>query len=225
MKALNANSERKDIFRIDAARHSFLIIQSCFQDLAASLKAIENGNDSNQQALLAFRDVWQIIDYAFRFCSLLSQIRGLKHSDVRFKQCEKCYTEILKARNYVQHLDTTIPTIPDESYPILGTISWSTQNRTKSITLSVGSHPKGTQFHSLIYDTVNGVFLNGIILNFETFGINILKTIERTKSGHEYLNEWLIANDRLSVIESKPSIFTFTIPPHSFALADNACTE
>jgi hypothetical protein len=225
MKALNANSERKDIFRIDAARYSFLIIQSCFQDLTASLKFIENGDNSNQLALQAFRAAWQIIDYTFRFCSLLSQLRGLKHSDTRFKRAERCYLEVEKARNYVQHLNTTIPVIPDESYPILGTISWPAQNKTTSITLSVGSHPKGTQFRSLIYDTVKGEFVNGIILNFETFGINILKIMDQVEAGYGYLNDWLIANDRLSNIESKPSIQTFSIPPHIFARVENTHTE
>lgn len=211
MKALNATCDRKEVFRIEAARYSFEIIQACFQDLYTSLQAIEQGDTSSSQAIMAFRNAWQVIDYAHRYCTLLSQVRNLKHKDARYKTIERCQEKVGKARNYIQHLTTSIPNIPDESYPILGTLSWSSDSRRKSITLAIGSLPKGTQLHSLALDTKEFVFSSGVFIHFDSFNINLEKTVTQIKQGHTYLCEWLETNNLLSSVESAPSVLTFNV--------------
>ena len=154
MKAIENISDRIIIYSVEAARFSYKMMESSFSDLQKLLSSIEDDTLTNDIALYVFKYAWQFIDMSFRFGRMLAQIRGLKHKEVGFKGVEKALVDIEKARNYIQHLNSKIPEVSKEIYPILGAVSWASKDKQKSFTVALGAMPTGTSFNSLSFDTM-----------------------------------------------------------------------
>ena len=162
--------------------------------MQSHLDKIKDEAVSDEIALFIFKSIWQFIDMSFRFGRILAQIRGLKHKESRYNNVEHALVSIDKARNYIQHLNSQISSVSDEIYPILGAVSWASKDKQKSFTIALGVLPTGTSFHSVSFDTRSKEFISDIILNIDTFSVNITASNKSMQSGFEYLSEWLDAN-------------------------------
>lgn len=187
-------SDRITTYGIEAAKYSYKIMESSFSEMQNHLDKIKDETVSDDIALFVFKSIWQFIDMSFRFGRLLAQIRGLKHRESRYCNAEHALVSIQKARNYIQHLNSQIPSVSDEIYPVLGAVSWASKDKKKSFTMALGMLPTGTSFHSLSFDTRSKEFLSDTILNIDTFSVNITACNKSMQAGFEYLTEWLDAN-------------------------------
>jgi len=206
MKEIANISDRIVIYSVEAARFSYKMMEASFCDLQELLRSVENNALTNEIALSAFKYVWQFIDMSFRFGRMLAQIRGLKHKEMGFKNVEKALVNIEKARNYIQHLNSQVPVVSKEIYPILGAVSWASKDKQKSFTLALGALPTGTSFHSLSFDTMSKEFMDDIILNIDTFSVNLTECSKLMCSGFEYLNNWIDTNGYSSTKDIEPNI-------------------
>ena len=159
-------------------------------------------------ALKAYKAAWQLIDYAFRFLTVVSQIRGLKHGEPRFESARRALPSVEQARNFVQHLNSGIPTLSDETYPILGALTWSSDGGKRSHVLSLGRLPKGTQFHTLGYDTEAEAYVDEILLCVDTFTVRLGWMFALVDGCYGYLNEWLADQGLLEDAEFQPNMMT-----------------
>ena len=198
--------DRMTTYSVEAARYSYKMMASSFSSLQDALDSVEHSGATTGIDLSIFMSAWQFIDMGFRFGRVLAQVRGLKHKNENYKKVEKALIDIEKARNYIQHLNSQLSQLTGEIYPILGAISWASKDRQKSFICALGAMPEGTSFHSLSFDTVKKEFLNDIILNIDTFSINLTQCNQQMEYGIEYLTTWADENGYLLTDDSSPSI-------------------
>jgi hypothetical protein len=189
MKSLKHLTDRKAVYRIEAARISFEVLSDSFNGLRQTLQGISGTECDVATALKAYKEAWQFVDYTFRFLAVVNQIRGLKHRDPRFVTAQQSMPEIERARNFVQHLSSGIPKLSDETYPILGALAWSSDGGQKSHVLSLGRLPKGTQFHTVAYDTHEGAYVKDVLLCVDTFVVRMDRAFSLAVGCYEYLND------------------------------------
>jgi len=206
MKTLRAAVDRKEFFKIEAARISYEILSSAYEELTGFLRQFEKDDRTYPVALAAIRQAWQFIDYSFRFMRIVDQIRNLAHKDPRYKNAAKCLEHIEKARNFIQHLASGIPKQVSVVYPVLGVLAWASESREKSFTLSLGTLPPGTHFHTLAYDREKERYAGGFHIYVDTFNVNLTESFSKIKGCSEYLNEWLQTNKMLSDTELIPTL-------------------
>lgn len=205
MKNLRNITNRQIVYRIEAGRFSYLILSESYNDLTAALLTTETEGVDCRKAVTAFRNAWQFIDNAFRFSTVISQIKGFRHKDERFKIVEKTAVQIERARNFIQHLNSGIPGLSDEIYPILGAISWPSRDGKSSYTISLGALPDGTHFNSLGYNKEEKAYKPDILLDVDTFSVNLSESFRAMTSGSEYLNEWLSAQEMIAEQDITPN--------------------
>jgi hypothetical protein len=198
--------DRITIYSVEAARFSYKMMASSFSSLQDTLDAVENNGATRGIDLAIFMSAWQFIDMGFRFGRVLAQVRGLRHKDESYKNVEKALIDIEKARNYIQHLNSQLSQLAGEIYPILGAILWASKDKQKSFICALGAMPEGTHFHSLSFDTVKKEFVDDIILNIDTFAINLTRCNQQMKDGIEYLTVWANENGYSFTDDSSPGI-------------------
>ncbi len=198
MRQLQNITDRKLIFRIGYVRAAFSSMSRSFKRLRETLEMVEKTGVTIGLTMAALDDAWLYIDHAFRFAKGVGQIKGLKHSDPRFKLAQRDIIQLEKARNYTQHLDSELMDLPETSYPVLGVISWSSDNGQCSLTISLGALPTGTEIHSLPFDQNTGAYVPNIILNAGNFSVDISRSMAVQSKCHDYLEEWLLSSDMLS---------------------------
>ena len=210
MKVLKNLSDRKNMYRIEAARVSYLICESSYNELRNLLTEFEDRAPSFSDAIVALRLVWEFVDFAFRFLSVINQIKGLKHKEQAYQLAQDSKNNITKARNFFQHLNTSIPIAGDYIYPIAGAIVWPSRDRTKSYILSAGTIPNGTFLHSHKYDQQEQKYLDEVILNFDTFSVDIQDSYIKLSGAQKYLDEWLDEKNCLDDKDLDPTYLTFS---------------
>lgn len=201
MKAIKNTIDAQTVYRIEAARLSFELLSEAFDALKATLMAIEkkeSHEQTHQDALNATKFALQFIDCTHRFFAVLSQIKGFKHKDDRFKKAEVYARRLVGARNFAQHLNDEIPKITAETYPILGAVSWASENQLTSRTISAGTLPPGTTFHTLAYDTTKHCYNKSVVFNIGNLQIDLSETHYSMNQVHSYLCEWLVESDLVS---------------------------
>jgi hypothetical protein len=208
MKSLSQLTDRKAVYRIEAARISFQVLSDSFNDLRQTLQSISGTECDVPTALKVYKDAWQFVDYTFRFLAVVSQIRGLKHKEPRFASAQRSLPEIERARNFVQHLNSGIPTLSDKTYPILGALAWSEEGGQKSHVLSLGRLPQGTQFHTVAYDTHQGAYVDEVLLCVDTFTVSLGRAFSLAIGCHEYLCDWLASQSLLEGVNHQPTVMT-----------------
>ena len=161
MKSIINADSRNAVSRIEAARLSFEILSDSLNELKQSLRSLEGNREKFEIGKLTMRRVWEYIDWSFRFASVMSQIRGLKHKDPRFKALESDLLNIEFARNFIQHLNSEIPKTADVSYPVSGCILWSSADRKIAFASCMGTISKGMHMNTLTYDKVEGKYVDG----------------------------------------------------------------
>ena len=205
MKSIANLSDRFAIYSIEAARFSFRMMESSFSDLQNLLDLLEHDSLTDAIALSIFKSTWLFIDTSFRFGRMLGQIRGLKHNAIEYKRVEKALVDLEKARNYIQHLNSEIPGLSAETYPILGALSWASKDKQRSFTIALGTLPPGTTFHSLSFDTASKEFVDEIELSIDTFSLNLTECNKLIRSGFEYLADWIESKGYSSTAEIQPN--------------------
>ena len=208
MKSLSNLIDRHELYKIDAARLTYLVAEQAFEDTKVYLALIEKEGCSAKISVALLGSVWQYVDGSFRFFKVLSQIRGLQHKDQRFVRLEKIFPKIVKIRNFIQHLDSGIPKLGDDVYPILGAVSWAAPDRRTSFTVALGALPKGTNFHSLPFDVEQRIYEDEIILNIDTFALKGKETFSALALAREYLDGWLFETKKLADEEFAPTFMS-----------------
>jgi hypothetical protein len=209
MKAIVNTADSQSIYRIEAARISFELLNQAFNELKMTLVAIEEKEKSQysfQDALNVVKLAFQFVDCTHRFFTVLSQIRGLKHKNEIFKNAESYAKKLAVVRNFAQHLNDEIPKITNETYPILGAISWASDDHAVSRTISLGTLPPGTSFHSLAYDTKEQCYNKSIVFNIGNLEIDLTETHNAMVSVQSFFYDWLLEHKLLSDQDVVPNV-------------------
>ena len=208
MKKLQIHNE-VEINKIDASRYLHQIIENTFEVLKKSLGELSRNMQHEKTAVNAISSAWQIIDNAYRYCGLIRQIRGIKHNCNWVRMLDTERNKLSKFRNYIQHLNSDFPNIPAIHYPILGAISWTSNENYTAHTISIGATPKGTRIDSLHYDAKTEKFSNSINFDVLDGTIEIIEHIRIMNICNDNFKTWLDDNEYTNEIEQ--SIFSAQI--------------
>jgi len=209
MKIIGNTEDRVMVYKIEAARFSWLIIEQAYKKLIENLKLLTT-EYTHDLALNTITTTWAIIDNSFRFLRLMEQLRGLKHKNI---QDALNYVEkIENFRNYIQHLNTEVNKLPEEIYPILGAISWPSNDLLESFAISVGTIPPGTIMNSLAFNVLTKKCQPDIIFNALNYSLNISELFKIINKTNNYLNEWLMENNFLINKDGGGNLFRVKFP-------------
>lgn len=213
MKRLRPDIDRQVMLRIEAARIAYALLKRAVLDLQATLADIPSHQTVELGvALIALEKAWAFVDWTHRYATVVSQIRGFRHKDKRYKDLEITAKKVKRMRNYIQHLNSEIPKSDLDIYPISGALSWPSPDRKNCQTLSVGMLPEGTHFHSLPFDISQKAFTGGTTLYSAKHQLDIDQTMNDVTECNQYLTEWLENEKMLQELDANPSFLSVIVP-------------
>lgn len=208
MKSIINAESKIQVFRIESARISFELMADSLSDLKLALRELENNPKSFSFGKTATRRVWEFIDWAFRFGSVISQLKGFRHKDPRFKNYELIHRDIENARNFIQHLNSSIPDLPGVSFPVLGAVLWSSEDRNTSFAFALGTLAPGTEINSLGFEISVGKYVDNIAISYESKTLVLNLVYQTANSVNEYLNEWIANSHFIGDDDLLPTILS-----------------
>ena len=197
MKAIES-AETTQIHKIEASRYSFVILETFWDRILALRLHHADGSAIPESAVTELLySAWGIVDFGFRFCKVVSQVRGLKHKDKRFTTMEKMQQKLTGVRNYIQHLDNETHPKTEQTYPILGALSWSAHDGQTSTTVCLGTLPPDCAMNTMPFSSQEKKYLDEIILHVGESAIELKQAVADLRGAFEYLQEWLEAGNML----------------------------
>ena len=210
MKQLQNLYDRKQIYLVEAARLSFFILKKSYDELIKTLREIEvNSRVNYEQSILSTQNVWQFVDYSYRLFMLMGQIPGLSQRDTRYQVAQRNSKPLDDARNFFQHLNSSVSKLEEKSYPLIGAIAWPSSDLKSSFVITMGTLPAGTQLATIAYDTWQKEFTPHIWLHFGNFAFNVSDCFSTMQKLNEYLNDWLKKLGALSANDGSPTFMAF----------------
>jgi hypothetical protein len=196
---------RLEAYKIEAIRYTYVFATNANENLKTALNKMDSSEINEPDVITALSSCWQIIDNSFRFLRLLQQVKGIRKKEIWMASVAKLDPSVEKFRNYIQHINSHVPRIQPEIYPILGVISWPSKNNQQSNSASMGGNPTGTMINTLSFDTSIGEYLPGIIFNADVFKIdisNLMKSLQLIRDGFD---NWLSENSLFGDGENRAS--------------------
>ena len=110
-----------------------------------------------------------------------------------------------RLRHYVQHLRTSVDSLPALSTPVWGSLSWASETNEKACTtVFSGSLHEGAQFTSLKYDTFSAQLASKLALVVNDIHLDVYKTIDYIKILNTFLALWAAKEGHSYKITSVP---------------------
>jgi hypothetical protein len=184
------------------------MLESAYNDLENCISSINKNSHKESQVIKAITIAWQIIDISFRYINILSMIKGIKHKEPSYRRAEHFIEQIEVFRNYYQHLNTEINDLPLGISPIMGVVSWSTEEEQRTNTITIGTIIKGTVIDTQPYDTKDKRFINGVVFSILNQTISLSELYQVFEGANKYFNSWLLSNDYLGNEQNSPTFFT-----------------
>lgn len=180
LKLIDPQRARALFLCLDGLRYACGICAASYERVLVSLKAFEATATQRMEvpehdAMLTVADIWSVVDSAYRARIIAARTPHLKRLRPDYEIFERNTRPIDAMRNYIQHLDTEISRIGDESTPLWGSISWQGASDPRTaFTLIAGNKLFKQSYVSLVYDTLEHRFVRPIelVVGKETLDIN-----------------------------------------------------
>jgi hypothetical protein len=199
---------------VDALRYSLVLEYRAYAAISRALRAIERDrrlHPSEARALSAINNAWHIVDVVHRVRGLITSVPGLPNKTPEVQVFLRNTAPTEDFRNLYQHLNSEIGKIRTTTNPIMGVLSWVTQNPSKSITMFLGTGAADIQVHTVALDTWRGEFAQTRLFSAGNRDLELDKIHAGCKRIGSYLNEWLRSNNKLAEEEMKVGVFRFDL--------------
>jgi len=155
--AANRSPQEKFVLILEAVKRSLLSAEILLRNVYAELDGIAQDVDAKRpiddRAAAPLISCLGFIDFAFRFKSLMDALPLVSAKHPQMIRLMSALASVESARHHLQHLRGELSTNDAIEYPILGSISWVTNNAVYSMCLGT---PIGTaRFASISYDREN----------------------------------------------------------------------
>lgn len=215
-KAMTEQRRRQTLFSFDTLSLCFGMVRLAAKRIQTSLQDVESckqaGSDYEEALDAAFLDAWSVVDVCHRIRRIIACTPGIKQREPWLQSFLRATEEIEELRNYVQHLDSTIPSISSPWTPVMGTLSWvSSYDDQTCLTTMLGSLENGVTNSSITYDTVNRCFTRKIELSLGTQRVSILDLCDRIACLRKDLKGWAAQQAGWKTISRCTPIFAMTL--------------
>ncbi|BAN68745.1 hypothetical protein [endosymbiont of unidentified scaly snail isolate Monju] len=185
---------REFVFFVDALKYSFSAADRYYKSVQSSLTELEKSGISQiqeNQIVPIISDAWSMIDSAHRIRELIQQAPKLKKNSSEIQVFIRTTKEVEDLRHYVQHLRKGIYSLPEQSTPIWGVLSWvsSTEEKT-SFTIISGTPRKDVSVYSCAYDTLNNKFAQKLILSVNNQRVDMFSLNQRIQALLKFVKQW-----------------------------------
>ena len=216
MRRLINIEDRKQIFIIDAVRFFFVELTHTFAQIQHGLTDIEkklNGGDtlSEDETLPVISACWRTLDTIYRLKGLLGQVRGLSQKSPELQIFYRTISKIEDFRHLYQHLNTDIPKSSEDSGPILGYVTWRTDDPKLGLTVAIGTVPSDTNLYSAVYDRSKDEIVNQTLFVAGTLSIDLNPLPTACEKVRTFFNTWLDSKGYLAEESPHVSIFRLQI--------------
>ena len=186
--------------------------------LRIKLDSIAKMHDESIQCendiVTAILDAWSLIDVCHRIRRLIFQISGLPHNTAALQIFSRATRQVETLRHYVQHFASGIQSIPRNSYPLWGALSWVPSFAPcKCYTIVTGNLLPGINAPSCAYDTHKLQFDQRLMLYASGTSINLQDIADNVGQLRTFFADWLRRDPRFNIIERHIPIMTFEVHP------------
>ena len=214
MKNLANFGSTRHVFIVDALRYTLLLEQKAFTSMCRALRRIENNDDGTGHpnralTLTAISAAWNIVDTVHRLRGLVRQIPELSQRDPEVQLFIHSTSLIEDFRNIYQHLNVSIPRIEGKTNPVMGVLSWITNDPMKSITIFVGTSTPDTEFHTVTFDRLKREFVQRFLFSVGNKDIDLDEIHSSCKKLRKFFEAWLTQNGHLSAEEASVGVVRF----------------
>lgn len=203
---------RRIVFHLDGLRYSLAMAEVASKRLNQSLAVIEAklelAEPYESEVVSSLLDAWSIVDMCNRIRDLVQSTPSLSPKHPSIQVFIRATTKVDELRNYVQHLQSEIPQIPSQSYPLWGSISWvSASNSRKCFTIVAGSLLTGVNAPGCSWDTVDKRFSSHLELFAHTLNVDLILIAEKLRALKAHLKTWVEAQPFLQRKTDQPTVF------------------
>ena len=190
----------------------------CISRLWSTLDAIADSHDRGRQSesdiVAAIFDAWSLIDACHRIRRLILQVPVLRHNTPALQNFLRATEQVQTLRDYVQHFASEIPSIPQNSYPLWGALSWVPSfARNKCYTILTGNLMPEINAPSCAYDTHKLEFANRLVLYAAGTSVDLQQLAKQVDQLHKFFVNWLSSNSRFKIRQGNVPIMRFEVNP------------
>ncbi|EEF63360.1 hypothetical protein [Pedosphaera parvula] len=215
---LTPEQSRRTIFYLDGLRYSFAMADVAFCRLIPTLDLIASrqttGEDCENEIISALLDAWTIVDMCHRARELVQQTPSLSPKLPGIQIFLRMTEAVEKLRHHVQHFRSGIPSLPQDTNPLWGALSWvSSEDRAKCYTIVSGNLVPGVTAPTCSYDTHECRFAQKAMLFSGGSMVDLADIIDRLATLKNCLLEWIETNPYFTRAEGKTVVFLFQPGP------------
>ncbi|MBN1981475.1 MAG: hypothetical protein JW795_08090 [Chitinivibrionales bacterium] len=198
------STKRKNdfIFYLESLRYSFrmaeIVNQRLDHDLAELEIAYEKKSETSHLSFTALLDAWSMIDNIFRIKELADQIPLIRKKD-RLFFLKKIGDDAEYFRHYIQHLRNEINTLPIQTNPLWGGLSWVSKSNAKRqyrIMPSTVAN-RQTYLNGISLDQENNSFTMEVCLEAGQRCIDLKKAYSNIILFEQFTEEWVKNNSTI----------------------------
>ena len=121
--------EQKYMLLFEALKRSLLILHRVRGRLSKNLRRVEErhhqGLNFEEQAADALIDAISLVDFLHRYGALVDALPLISKRDPAMAKLRAALSDVEAARNYLQHIRGDLVTDAGITYPVLGSVMWS----------------------------------------------------------------------------------------------------
>jgi|ERR1035438_4136927 hypothetical protein len=146
----------KFLLLFEATKRSLLACELIHSRLESELEELESdmnkGVEISERAAAPLLSAAAFIDFAHRFGALVDSLPLINKRKPQMKQLKSVLTPVEAARNHLQHLRGDLSSNDSVDYAVLGSLSWTKNDRCFLISFS---QPTDMRQFSISYDAMN----------------------------------------------------------------------
>lgn len=198
LRLVPVDLDRKAVLFYDGIRYSLHIFDIATSRLAVSLADLSRHQEDTgaiaDRIALAISDAWMLVDSAHRLRELVEQAPRLRKNQMDVQLFFRRTAEVEELRHHFQHFRTRIESFVKESMPLWGTLTWAcTDHQTgepKNFTIAPGSFFEGVRIPMCTFDTLEGRYVERILLQVGPIKIDLATLIEQVTEFAAWYTEW-----------------------------------
>jgi len=180
MAIISGERRRHFILYFDGLRYSFKMLKLVSARMTATLSEVvkcrEKGQSTEEPITSALLDAWTIVDMTHRIRELLQQMPGLSLKRPEVQIYLRATSRAEELRHHVQHFRSGIPSLPSDSAPLWGSLSWVLpSDPTTCYTLLTGNFLDGTASHNITYDLHRGMYVCSVYLHAGALTVSLME--------------------------------------------------
>lgn len=186
---------RQLLLCLDGLRYSCAIVDMCHKRALKTLRTFEASPEQGSPTAAVVEvlaDVWSIVDATQRVRQLLNQVPLLKQTTPDLVLFMKTTSTVEQLRDYMQHLNQELGKLETERPPLLGAISWvSEDDPLRTLTLMPSNPRIAHSALGLVFAAHEGRYVRRFEMSAGDAQLDVDDVVRRVKTLDDFLCNWV----------------------------------